>query len=152
MLLLCIYCKCSAKTYAQNYTHFTHPGMWTFSVISVDMSTEMTTPLPTMTSSRQGSALHLSIKGDLFFQSYNEFHSDLFPETANGEPALTAQQWFVGQDSAVPMVQVQPTGSLIKWERRGFLFSDSKEAPDSKKGNAEMPQSTSSVSFKIKCF
>ena len=34
-------------------------------------------------------------------QSYSDFHDDLFPNTAGGEPAMTAQQWFEGANEKV---------------------------------------------------
>ena len=34
-------------------------------------------------------------------QSLSEFHSDLFPDTAGGEPALTATQWCSGDNTKV---------------------------------------------------
>ena len=55
-------------------------------------------------------------------QSYRDFHSDLYPDTASGDPALTAQQWFSGQDALAPKVVLTPNKSLIKHERRGALF------------------------------
>ena len=62
----------------------------------------------------------------MLLQSYREFHSDLFPDTASGEPALTAQQWLSGQDALAPKVALAPDNkSLIKRERRGALFGSS---------------------------
>ncbi|XP_076446220.1 coronin-7-like [Babylonia areolata] len=55
-------------------------------------------------------------------KSYREFHSDLFPDTASGEPALTAQQWFSGQDALTPKISLAPNKNLIKHEQRGTLF------------------------------
>ena len=40
--------------------------------------------------------IHLSLS-----QSLSEFHSDLFPDTAGGEPALTATQWCSGDNTKV---------------------------------------------------
>ena len=34
-------------------------------------------------------------------QSYSDFHDDLFPNTAGGEAAMTAQQWFEGANEKV---------------------------------------------------
>nr|KAG5706189.1 hypothetical protein BaRGS_019516 [Batillaria attramentaria] len=39
-----------------------------------------------------------------FAASYRDFHADLYPDTAGGEPALTASQWFSGQDGQVTKV------------------------------------------------
>jgi len=36
-----------------------------------------------------------------FFQSYKEFHEDLFPDTPCGEPALSSEDWFSGQNGQV---------------------------------------------------
>lgn len=58
-------------------------------------------------------------------KSYREFHSDLYPDTASGEPALTAQQWFSGQDALTPKVGLVPNKNLIQHERRGSLFGQS---------------------------
>jgi coronin-7 len=41
-------------------------------------------------------------------KSLKEFHSDLFPDTAGGEPALTADQWCQGQNAKVAKVSLDP--------------------------------------------
>jgi coronin-7 len=41
-------------------------------------------------------------------KSQSEFHSDLFPDTAGSEPALTADQWCQGQNGKVAKVSLDP--------------------------------------------
>ncbi len=56
--------------------------------------------------------LPLSPRGDsLMFcaltsvwQSYQDFHSDLFPDTASGIPALSADSWFKGENQMVSQI------------------------------------------------
>ncbi|CAI8048905.1 Coronin-7 [Geodia barretti] len=43
-------------------------------------------------------------------KSQSEFHSDLFPDTAGSEPALTADQWCQGQNGKVAKVSLDPKG------------------------------------------
>ena len=37
----------------------------------------------------------------LNLQSYREFHADLFPDTYSGEPAMTSEEWFQGENKEV---------------------------------------------------
>ncbi|CAG2189269.1 CORO7 [Mytilus edulis] len=53
-------------------------------------------------------------------KSYKEFHDDLFPDTPCGEPALSTDDWFSGQNSQVQCTSLDPakrkkrqTGSRI---------------------------------------
>ncbi|XP_025088826.1 coronin-7-like isoform X2 [Pomacea canaliculata] len=57
-------------------------------------------------------------------KSYRDFHDDLYPETACGEPALTAEQWFSGEDNVVAKVKPTPNKPLVKHERRGLLLGN----------------------------
>ncbi|KAL8605329.1 hypothetical protein ACOMHN_031268 [Nucella lapillus] len=58
-------------------------------------------------------------------KSYRDFHSDLYPDTASGEPALTAQQWFSGQDAPAPTVSLAPNKTALHHHKRGSLFGKS---------------------------
>ncbi|CAC5407998.1 CORO7 [Mytilus coruscus] len=41
-------------------------------------------------------------------KSYKEFHDDLFPETPCGEPALSCDDWFSGQNAQVQCTSLDP--------------------------------------------
>ena len=68
------------------------------------------------------SCLKKNTQTNSIFQSYREFHSELYPDTASGEPAVTASEWFSGQDALAPRVAMSPDKPLIKHGRRGALF------------------------------
>lgn len=38
------------------------------------------------------------------FQTYAEFHADLFPDTFCGEPSMSVSQWKKGQNIAVSQI------------------------------------------------
>jgi coronin-7 len=90
----------------------------------------------------------------LFLQSYREFHSDLYPDTASGEPALTADQWFSGQDAVQPTTALQPGKNLIRKERRGALLgiqSQSGNGGVKNDGDATLKPSTPSKAERAVC-
>ena len=43
---------------------------------------------------------------ELLLQSYTEYHSDIFPDTAAGIPAMTAQEWLNGENKPVSKILI----------------------------------------------
>lgn len=41
-------------------------------------------------------------------KTYRDFHADLFPDTVGYKSELTPQEWFGGQNIAVPLVSLDP--------------------------------------------
>jgi coronin-7 len=62
-------------------------------------------------------------------KTYSDFHADLFPETRGGEPALTQDEWFAGENRAPKLVSLAPEGVTI--------------ANESSSSNVSTPTSTS---------
>ena len=60
-------------------------------------SPPLSLPLP-LSFSLNSNCIHISLSS---FQSLSEFHGDLFPDTAGGEPALSADQWCSGENAKV---------------------------------------------------
>ena len=60
-------------------------------------------------------------------QSQSEFHSDLFPDTAGGEPALTADQWCQGENGKVKIRSLKKKDKKIApgWARTSNLSVNS---------------------------
>ncbi|KAK7496457.1 hypothetical protein BaRGS_00012379, partial [Batillaria attramentaria] len=76
-------------------------------------------------------------------KSYRDFHADLYPDTAGGEPALTASQWFSGQDGQVTKVPLVPNKPLIRHDRRGALLGLSSEGVTKSAGSSNETASPS---------
>ena len=47
-------------------------------------------------------------------KSYKEFHEDLFPDTPCGEPALSSEDWFSGQNGQVQLTSLDPARRKVK--------------------------------------
>ena len=45
----------------------------------------------------------------LIFQSYREYHSDIFPETYGLEPASGPENWWTGSNLAVTKMSLDPS-------------------------------------------
>ena len=43
-----------------------------------------------------------------FFQSYREYHSDIFPETYGLEPASGPENWWTGSNTSVTKMSLDP--------------------------------------------
>lgn len=41
-------------------------------------------------------------------KTYRDFHADLFPDTVGYKSELTPQEWFGGQNHAVPLISLDP--------------------------------------------
>lgn len=51
----------------------------------------------------------MSITWTLFiFQTYRDFHADLYPETTGFETDLVASEWLNGTNLAVPKINLDP--------------------------------------------
>ncbi|XP_034248908.1 coronin-7 isoform X3 [Thrips palmi] len=52
-------------------------------------------------------------------KSYRDFHSDLFPDTAGCNSPMSASQWSVGNDTAVPRISLDPNKKQASMPRLG---------------------------------
>ncbi|CAG5115886.1 unnamed protein product, partial [Candidula unifasciata] len=73
-------------------------------------------------------------------KSYRDFHSDLYPDTQDGIPGLSADQWIAGHSAQVTRITLQPGKQLIRRERRGSLIHGSQ--PDSRSQKVVSGQKT----------
>lgn len=71
------------------------------------------------------------------------FQSDLFPDTASGEPAITAQEWFGGANAAPLKVSVDPSQGAVK-TFQPYSFNPLAPSPTAGKP-ASSPQPTAPV-------
>lgn len=50
------------------------------------------------------------------FQSYRDFHSELFPNTSGCESKVNPTQWMQGSDLPVPKISLNPADKQVKVE------------------------------------
>ncbi|BFZ15285.1 hypothetical protein BsWGS_18324 [Bradybaena similaris] len=66
-------------------------------------------------------------------KSYRDFHSDLYPDTQDGIPGLSADQWIAGESANVKLIKLEPGKQLIRRERRGALVRGSQHESTTQK-------------------
>ena len=55
----------------------------------------------------------------LFFQTYRDFHQDVFPDTFTGDASMTAEEWFAGQNKPVSIIGPQETQGNLRCAQLG---------------------------------
>ena len=60
------------------------------------------------------------------FQTYRDFHQDVFPDTFTGDASMTAEEWFAGQNKPVSKKRPQETQDSLRYAHfdndRGFTL------------------------------
>ncbi|XP_005107916.1 coronin-7 [Aplysia californica] len=77
-------------------------------------------------------------------KSYRDFHSDLYPDTRDGLPAQTSDQWAQGQAAQPNFIKLEPCKHLVHRDRRGALLKGSNSGT-AVSSSAVKPQATESA-------
>lgn len=62
---------------------------------------------------------------NFIFQSYRDYHADIFPDVSDGTPAMQAPEWFAGHNKPVStgyaVLYVSSFQSFCAWKWQYFL-------------------------------
>ena len=84
-------------------------------------------------------------------KSYTEYHSELFPDTANNVAALSADQWFSGQNAKLAKVSLEPSKRSKPVQSAGVQAVADPEAAKTKPSELETkPQEEESKEKEVK--
>ncbi|XP_046355097.2 coronin-7-like [Haliotis rufescens] len=64
-------------------------------------------------------------------KSYRDYHEDIYPPTSSMDPAMSADQWFSGQNDKISLISLDPSKKQNNFNRRAVLLTGGSSAQTS---------------------